>query len=154
MVVRIAMLLMIYWSALFVKADEIFVITAEKPLLKEISIKQLENIFLRKTLLNEAGVRWIPLNLSPDDPVRLAFSQSLFKKRPEAMESYWNEQYFQGISPPYVVASEEAMIRFVTNTPGAIGYVLPCHLDARVQVVFKLKTHAALEQNCHKPAEY
>lgn len=112
------------------------------------SIKRLENIFLRKTLLNGSGTRWIPLNLSPEHPVRQAFSQSLLKKRPEELESYWNEQYFQGITPPYVVASEEAMLRFVTSTPGAIGYILPCHLDARVQVVFKLATTDPVEQQC------
>jgi hypothetical protein len=99
-------------------------------------------------LLNDSGQRWIPLNLAPDDPVRLAFSHSLYKKSPQDMESYWNEQYFQGITPPYVVASEEAMLRFVTSTPGAIGYILPCHLDKRVQVVFRIKISEALEKTC------
>lgn len=131
-----------------VSADEILVITQPQTTLKDLSIKRLENIFLRKTLLNDSGTRWIPLNLSPEHPLRQAFSQSLFKKRPEALESYWNEQYFQGITPPYVVASEEAMLRFVTSTPGAIGYILPCHLDARVQVVFKLATSTPVEHYC------
>ncbi|MDP2901914.1 MAG: hypothetical protein Q8N96_02230 [Methylovulum sp.] len=116
------------------------------------SIKRLENVFLRKTLLNDSGTRWIPLNLSPEHPLRQAFSLSLFKKRPEALEVYWNEQYFQGITPPYVVASEEAMLRFVTSTPGAIGYILPCHLDARVQVVFKLTATTPVEQYCNQSA--
>ncbi len=129
-------------------ADEILVITQPKTTLKDMSIKRLENVFLRKTLLNDSGTRWIPLNLSPEHPLRQAFSLSLFKKRPEALEVYWNEQYFQGITPPYVVASEEAMLRFVTSTPGAIGYILPCHLDARVQVVFKLTTTTPIQQHC------
>jgi hypothetical protein len=132
------------------RADEILVITGYQTELKNASIKQLKNIFLRQTLLNESGTRWIPLNLSPSHPLRLAFSQSLFKQLPEDMESYWNEQYFQGITPPYVVASEEAMLRFVTDTAGAIGYILPCHLDKRVQVVFKLTTSDSLKQSCNK----
>lgn len=64
------------------------------------------------------------------------------------MEAYWNTQYFQGISPPYVVASEAAMLRFIASTFGAIGYILPCHLDASVQVVFKLKVQSPVEKNC------
>jgi len=149
MPVRLSKLLLIMALSLSsVSADEILIITRPETALKDLSIKRLENIFLRKTLLNSSGTRWIPLNLSPEHPLRQAFSLSLFNKRPEAMESYWNEQYFQGITPPYVVASEEAMLRFVTSTPGAIGYILPCHLDARVQVVFKLVASTPVEQQC------
>jgi len=133
--------------------DEILVITGPETTLKEVSIKKLKNIFLRKTLVNEAGMRWIPINLNSDHPVRQAFSQSLFKQQPEDMESYWNTQYFQGISPPHTVASEQAMLLFIADTPGAIGYILPCHLDARVQIVFRLKTPAALEQSCTTDAK-
>lgn len=129
--------------AMAVVADDILVITQPKATLKDMSVKRLENIFLKKTLLNDVGARWIPVNLSPDHPLRLAFSQTLLNKRPEALESYWNEQYFQGITPPYVVASEEAMLRFVAGTPGAIGYISSCHADARVQVVFRLKAAAS-----------
>jgi hypothetical protein len=64
------------------------------------------------------------------------------------MEAYWNAQYFQGITPPYVVTSEAAMLRFITSTLGAIGYILPCHLDDSVQVVFKLKVQSPVEKNC------
>jgi hypothetical protein len=133
-----------------VSADEILVITSHDTPFKNISPKRLENIFLRKILLNESGDRWIPLNLTPDHPSRRAFSLSLFNRSPAALESYWNEQYFQGITPPYVVASEEAMVRFVASTRGAIGYILPCHLDDRVQVVFKVSTKDALKQYCYK----
>lgn len=129
-------------------ADEILVITQPNTALKDFSTKKLENIFLRKTLLNDSGIRWIPLNLGTEHPLRQAFSLSLFKKRPEALETYWNEQYFQGIVPPHVVASEEAMLRFVTSTTGAIGYILPCHLDERVQVIYKLPTVEPIEQYC------
>jgi hypothetical protein len=132
-------------------ADEIWVITRTDTPFKEVSIKRLENIFLRKTLLNnEGGGSWIPLNLNPDNPVRQAFSQTLLKHKPEDLEPYWNEQYFQGITPPYVVVSEEAMLRFVSGTRGAIGYILPCHFDERVRVIFKLSTQIELKKYCKK----
>jgi hypothetical protein len=131
-----------------VVADEILVVTRQDLVTNEVTMKRLENIFLRKTLMNAAGIQWVPLNLSANHPVRLAFSQQLFKKRPEDLESYWNSQYYQGITPPYVVASEEAMLRFIASTPGAIGYILPCHLDDRVQVIFKLNVPETIQDGC------
>jgi hypothetical protein len=56
-------------------------------------------------------------------------------KTPEELEDYWRDLYFNGISPPFVLASEEAMIRFVASTPGAVGYVSQCVADKRVVVV-------------------
>jgi ABC-type phosphate transport system substrate-binding protein len=47
--------------------------------------------------------------------------------------------YFHGVQPPYVLASDEAVIRFVVSTPGAIGYVSNCLADRRVTVVARLE---------------
>ncbi len=146
MLLRLYLLLLLSVSPVF--ADEILVVTGHQVEARDLSIKQLENIFLKKTLLNQQGIPWIPLNLSPDHPLRQSFSQALFKQRPEDMEGYWNSQYFQGIQPPYVVGSEAAMLRFIASTVGAIGYILPCHLDESVQVVFKIKTADPVEKNC------
>jgi len=149
--VRILTLLLVMLPAQ-VRADDILVITGHDTPFKNFSSKRVKNIFLRITLLNEVGGSWIPLNLNADDPIRLAFSRTLFNLPPEALEPYWNEQYFQGIAPPYVVASEEAMLRFVAGTRGAIGYILPCHLDERVKVVFKITTKYDLKLYCNTGA--
>jgi hypothetical protein len=142
------LLILLLLSISPVLADEILVVTGLQVDIKDITMKRVENIFLKKTLVNAQGTRWIPLNLNPDHPLRQAFSQTVFKQKPEDMEIYWNDQYFQGISPPYVVNSEEAVLRFIASTHGAIGYILPCHLDARVQVVFKVKVQSPVEKHC------
>jgi hypothetical protein len=142
------LLILLVLSISPVLADEILVVTGLQVDIKDITMKRVENIFLKKTLVNAQGTRWIPLNLNPDHPLRQAFSQTVFKQRPEDMEVYWNDQYFQGISPPYVVNSEEAVLRFIASTHGAIGYILPCHLDARVQVVIKIKVQSSVEKHC------
>jgi len=129
-------------------ADELLVITGLDEPKANLNRKQLENIFLRKSLINNNGVGWIPLNLPPDNPLRVAFSETLLKLPPNILEAYWNEQYFNGISPPHVLASEEAVIRFVSTTPGAIGYILPCHLDKRVKVLVNLPTVHLLKNLC------
>lgn len=148
MLSRILILLVLSLSTAI--ADEILVITGHESIAENMSLKKLENIFLKKVQVNDSGTRWIPLNLNPDNPVRIAFSESLFKQHPEELETYWNEQYFQGIEPPHVLTSEEAMLRFVSSTKGSIGYILPCHLDGRVQVIFRLKI--SITQNCNPAA--
>lgn len=92
-------------------------------------------IYKRKQLFWGGGVKTQAVNLPPAHPLRRAFSQTLLGRLPEEMDAYWQDMYFHGVLPPYVLASEEAVVRFVATTPGAIGYVSPCAVDSRVMVV-------------------
>ncbi|WP_028009310.1 hypothetical protein [Solimonas flava] len=92
-------------------------------------------IYQRKRQYWPDGSRIQPVNLAADHPLRLAFSRAVLGMDPAALESYWNEQYFRGVRPPYVVASSEAMLRFVAETPGSIGYVDACLAGASVAVI-------------------
>ncbi len=98
----------------------------------------LAGIYRRKVVLDRDGRPYVPVNLPAADPVRRAFTRILFGQRPEDMESYWNEQYYQGVSPPYVLASPAAVRRFVESTPGAIGYVPACGDFTGISVVARL----------------
>lgn len=84
------------------------------------------------------GTRVQPVNLPATDPLRQAFSQCLLGEPPDAMESYWREQYYHGVLPPHVVESEQAVVLFVAATPGAIGYVSSCPKTRGVRVVFTI----------------
>jgi hypothetical protein len=66
------------------------------------------------------------------------FSERITGLYPEELENYWNDLYFQGVFPPYSVASEEAVVRLVAETPSAIGYVSACAVDERVKTVLYL----------------
>ena len=92
-------------------------------------------IFKRKLTYWENGTRIQPVNLPPAHPLRHAFSLSILGQPPEAMEDYWREMYFHGVLPPHVLASEEAVLLFVSATPGAIGYVSTCVPEHKVSVV-------------------
>ncbi len=118
-------------------ADELLIIMAKDSAISMLNNRQLERIFRRQSRFNQMGEHWVPVNLPIDNPLRITFSKKLFKQRPEEMASYWNSQYFKGITPPYVVSSEEAVLRFVANTPNAIGYINACHFDSRVRVLMK-----------------
>lgn len=93
---------------------------------------ELASIFRRTLRVDSRGQLLVPVNLAGQHPLRRAFSRAVFGGTPEDMEAYWNERYFHGVSPPTVVASVEAMLRFVAVTPGAVGYVPACTVDARV----------------------
>lgn len=92
-------------------------------------------IYKRRRLLWNDGSRIQPVNLPADHPLRRRFSRAVLHRTPEGMDDYWNEQYFQGVLPPYVLASETAVLRFVADTAGAIGYVAHCAVDGGVRVL-------------------
>lgn len=114
------------------------IIMAEGSALPFLSSEKLALIFKRKRNFWDNGERIQPVNLPPAHPLRRAFSQQVFGRSPEELDDYWRDMYFHGVLPPFVLASEEAVIRFVATTPGAIGYVSACALDHRVTVVLRL----------------
>jgi ABC-type phosphate transport system substrate-binding protein len=98
----------------------------------------LARIYLRKRQLWDDRSRIIAVNLPANHPLRRNFSAWVLGHSPEDLEWYWNDAYFHGVLPPTVLDSEEAVLRFVADTPGAIGYVSACAVDKRVVVVFRL----------------
>ncbi len=98
----------------------------------------LRNVYLKRIFVDAEGTKLTPVNLPPGTPVRDAFSRTVVRMSDERMQDYWDKQYFQGVSPPYVLGSDEAVVRFVATTPGAVGYVASCHVDASVHVVMLL----------------
>ena len=100
-----------------------------------VSTDELGLIFWRKQLYWQQGQRIKPVNLRPEHPLRQQFSQIILGSPPKKQVDYWNGQYFNGILPPYSVNSEEAVLRYVAQTRGAIGYVDACRVDSRVKAI-------------------
>ncbi len=115
--------------------DSLAIITQQASPIKNLTLDDLKRVYLRKSLIDANGNRWIPLNLPVSHALRQFFSLKLFDNTPEEQEQYWNEQYFQGINPPEVLSSEEAVLRFVEMTPGAIGYVRKQNVNNRVKIL-------------------
>jgi len=136
-------------------APAIAIITGPQGGLQTLEEREVANVFRRKVQLTLAGERLIPVNLALRDPLRSTFSRRVFGLAPDAMETYWTERYFHGVSPPHVVESSEAMLRFVQATPGAVGYVWNCNVDPRVRVLLELplggRAAAAWARHCGAP---
>lgn len=94
---------------------------------------ELRLIYWRKQLYWPMGRRIKPVNLTAEHPLRSQFSQIVLGSAPKKQIDYWNGLYFNGISPPYSVNSEEAVLRYISQTDGAIGYLNACKIDSRVK---------------------
>jgi ABC-type phosphate transport system substrate-binding protein len=105
----------------------------------KLSEKNLNLIYWRKQLFWPQGLRIKPVNLRSQNPLRVQFSQVTLGSTPETQIDYWNGQYFNGIQPPHSVDSEEAVLRYIAKTKGAIGYVNACKLDDRVTPLLWIK---------------
>lgn len=114
------------------------IVPAQAGLAPSIHADELSLIFWRKKLYAEHGQPLRPVNLHSEHPLRLNFSQWVLHSTPRSQINYWNGLYFHGVQPPYTVQSEEAMIRYVAETDGAVGYIDACHVDDRVKAVLWL----------------
>jgi hypothetical protein len=65
---------------------------------------------------------------------------------PETQAEYWNEAYYHGITPPHVVGSEDAAIKFVEITPSAIAYINACKLTDGVKAIAWLAYDGSMSQ--------
>jgi ABC-type phosphate transport system substrate-binding protein len=100
--------------------------------------EELASIYQRKTLFWKNGAKVVPVNLPADHPLRRSFCHLVRGALPEDLAAYWKARYFHGIVPPYVLASEEAVLKFVATTPGAIGYVNAATVTGQVRVLLSL----------------
>lgn len=115
-------------------------------------LQDVSLIFLRKKLFWTKGGRINPVNLPAGHLLRQGFSRWVLGDTPEEMERYWNDLYFHGISPPFVLGSPEAVLRFVSQTPGAIGYVSFCDVDTRVKVALILSESGPVSEDAARHA--
>jgi ABC-type phosphate transport system substrate-binding protein len=110
----------------------------EIAVMQPLTARELSQIYWRKKQYWPNGVRIHPVNLHAEHRLRLYFSKTVLGSLPNEQADYWNGLYFHGTTPPYSVQSEEAILRYVSDTKGAIGYVDACKLDERVKPVLWL----------------
>lgn len=127
----------------------IAIIVASNQNIEELKLapNDLSLIYWRKQLYWPNGQRIKPINLRSEHHLRQQFSQTILGSLPKAQIDYWNGQYFNGVLPPYTVNSEEAVIRYVAQTNGAIGYVQACLVDERAKAVIWLMPNGNVLSN-------
>lgn len=127
-------------ASLTASGEEIVVISRLAPR-EAITEKTLSRIYMKRKILWEDGKTIVPINLSSQHPLRNSFSQKILNKNYKELVGYWNEQHFEGISPPAVVESEEAVKLIVRQVEGAIGYISRKSLEPDLHLLFSFEVN-------------
>ena len=89
-----------------------------------ISKAVLSKCFMKQTTMWISGQSVVPVDLAADSETRMAFSKEIHGRDVSAIKSFWQRQIFSGKGvPPPEKASDDQILAFVRNNPGAVGYV-------------------------------
>ncbi len=134
----VAVIFLVIWSFITVKAGEIIIIGNKSIPVSYLTKREVKLIYLKKKLFIK-NQKVIPVNLHPFNPLRKKFNRYILNMDEERLNLYWNEMYFKGIDPPLVLSSQRAVVEFVSKVKGAIGYISPKYLNKKVKVLLKVK---------------
>lgn len=119
-------------------ADGLLVIAHPEVPVNSISTEQLASLYLLQKTNWSDGVHVVPVNRELASNVRDHFSESVLHHTPQELATYWNRLRFHGRLPPVVQTSDQAVVGFVRNVPGAIGYIGAGQVPAGVKVLARL----------------
>ena len=103
-------------------AIQIAIIANKNLPISKLNENEVRKIFLKKKMFIK-GKKIVPVNLDADSKVRQLFQKYILKMDNEDYSLYWNKKYFNGIKPPIVLSSQEAVIKFIKKVNNSIGYV-------------------------------
>jgi len=89
----------------------------------QITRTALTQIFLRQAPRYTDGLAAQPVDQSVKSPVRNVFSNRVLGQAIIEVQVYWQRKMSQGVTPPPVRTTDEDVVAYVAQTPGAIGYV-------------------------------
>ncbi len=121
-----------------VLAEDLLIIANPQVSASSISTQDLAAIYLIKKTAWPDGLSIVPVNREAASDVREQFSEIVLEHSPRELAEYWNRLRFQGKQPPLVQTSDQAVIGFVRNVPGAIGYIFADQRPAGVKVLVRL----------------
>ena len=77
-----------------------------------------------------------PVDQRPESSARKSFSDSILKRTVSAVRSYWQQRIFSGRDvPPPELDSDDAVVRYVREHRGAVGYVSTAAKTGETKVV-------------------
>ena len=88
-----------------------------------LTLRQIAAIYLLRTTVWRDGTHIVPVNREATSEIRSEFTARVLKQDNASLAAYWNEMHFKGKQPPVIQESDRAMLAFVQNVPGAIGYI-------------------------------
>jgi len=118
------------------KADELLIIAnpSVNPETR-IDLKLISAIYLLRVTTWPDGTHIIPVNREAASASRAQFTARVLRQDQDDLAAYWNEMHYLGKLPPVVQESDEAMLAFVQNVPGAVGYISASTVPVNVKVL-------------------
>lgn len=109
----------------------------------DFQVDELERDFVRDVYLKKAtdwaGRAVHPIQLTSRHAASEQFVRDVIRKTPAQLKKYWSQQIFSGKGvPPPDVDSPAAVVAYVVERPGAIGYI-PKNVDPGRARVVRLK---------------
>jgi ABC-type phosphate transport system substrate-binding protein len=116
------------------------VLVANKGLkISEITNRDLRAIFLGTKTRFSDGSHAVPVTLK-GGPAHEVFLKNYVGENPEEFRSQWRKVVFTGQGAmPKAFDSESALIEYVADTPGAVGYVSRISQQDRVKLLAAVK---------------
>jgi ABC-type phosphate transport system substrate-binding protein len=88
-----------------------------------VPLSEIAAIYLLRLTTWPDGSHIVPVNREATSALRAEFTSRVLQEDNADLATYWNEMHYMGKMPPVVQESRQAMIAFVRNVPGAIGYI-------------------------------
>jgi len=98
----------------------------------------LQKIYLKKQQ-SMKNCHIIPLNLTPQNPVREHFIHSILQVDDKHWNRYWDKMHFKGVKAPHVVRTNEAMAAYIITIPGAIGYIPEAMISRNMNIISRFE---------------
>lgn len=111
------------------------VIVSSQSTLRDISYALLRLVF-KGEIAEHQGIRLVPFNYGPSDPLRVAFDRLALGFSPDATGRHWVDRRIRGQSaPPRTIPSQDLLRAVVAKIPGGIGYVTADQVDGTVRAL-------------------
>jgi ABC-type phosphate transport system substrate-binding protein len=126
--IAMSLVLMLSWAALLARANPpppaaYRVIVHPRNPVHGVDRSLLADAFLKKVTRWSHGEAIRPVDLTDSAP-RRKFSEEVLGRSVAAVRSYWQQQIFSGRGiPPPELDGDQAVVRFVLQNAGAVGYV-------------------------------
>ncbi len=119
-------------------ADDRLAIIVHPSRRDSLRLEEIARIYLKQQRFWSNGNPIVAVNGEAGHPSRDHFTKRVFGERAPRLGLYWNRQYFRGVLPPATLASDAAVLRFVSLEPKAIGYIPAALVDDSVRVVLHI----------------
>jgi ABC-type phosphate transport system substrate-binding protein len=91
---------------------------------RKLEREECSRLFLKEVTRWPGGKAVMPVDLAEGSPVREEFSHDVHRRSTRAIKVFWQQRIFSGrAAPPPEVDGDEAVLDYVREHPGAIGYV-------------------------------